>query len=280
LYFAKNKTPLGIISLGDRIKSDAKKAVSELSRLNIETVMLTGDNKITAEAVRKSIGISKAFSGILPSDKADIIAEYENNGKVACMVGDGVNDAVALAKATVGVAIGTGTDIAKESADAVIFAPSVMGAVNAITLGRATVRIIKQNLFWALCYNVIGIPLAAGVFYRLGILLPPGFSALAMSISSLFVVSNALRLRNFGKEKAKNERVNEMEKIIIIQGMMCAHCQSHAEKALNSIDGVAATVSLEENRAYVKCNSDISNEMLTKAIEDEGYTVTEIKEKV
>ena len=277
LYFAKGEKLIGTIALMDIIKEDAKDAIEALKQMKIKTVMITGDNRVTAEAVRKNAGIDEMYAEVMPQDKEEKIREIRKSGKTVIMVGDGINDAPALARADIGMAIGTGTDIAIESADIVLMKNSVTDVVNAISLSKKVMLNIKENLFWAFFYNVIGIPVAAGVFAGVGLSLTPMFAALAMSMSSVFVVSNALRLRFF-KEKGnvKIEEEKAMTKTIKIEGMMCTHCTGRVNDILNAMDGVSATVSLEEKQAVVTLDKDVSDEMLTKAITDAGYKVISI----
>ncbi len=287
LYFAQEGKMLGLIAVSDPVKPTSALAIQELKNMGVEVVLLTGDNRRTAAAVGKSLGITNVVAEVLPKDKQATVKALQVQGKRVAMVGDGINDAPALVQADVGLAIGAGTDVAIESADVVLMKSDLRDAVTAIRLSRAVIRNIKQNLFWAFFYNAIGIPLAAGVFYlALNWQLNPMFAAAAMSLSSVTVVSNALRLRLFKAQTGpviKNETKSEemkgapviMEKKIIIDGMMCAHCQAHVEKALNALPGVAATVDLEAKTATVTGNLPEDN-LLKKAVEDAGYTVTDI----
>lgn len=306
LIFAEEQNILGIIAVADVVKPTSQAAIRELKELGIEVVMLTGDNKRTAEAIRRQLDIDTVFAEVLPQDKERKISELQKSGKVVGMIGDGVNDAPALARADVGMAIGAGTDVAIESADVVLMKNDLQDAVTAIRLSKAVIRNIKQNLFWAFFYNTLGIPIAAGLFYPLlGLKLNPMIGAAAMSMSSIFVVTNALRLKFFqplGKEQRNSEEekteesvsvsdmptgnqinVNEQkeEKPMItlkIEGMMCQHCQAHVSKALNDLNGVSAEVSLEDKAAYVKTEGDVDTEVLKKAVENAGYEVVEITE--
>ena len=296
LYFAREKVMLGIIAVADTAKPTSREAVEAFKHLGIEVIMLTGDNRRTAEAIGSQLGVTEVMAEVLPQDKERKIKHLQDQGKKVAMVGDGINDAPALARADVGLAIGAGTDVAIESADIVLMKSDLLDAAAAVELSRATIRNIKQNLFWAFFYNCLGIPLAAGVFFPiLGWQLNPMFAAAAMSLSSVTVVSNALRLRLF-KSKFKsaavqipacdpetacplavpentetNEGETTMEKIIKIEGMMCPHCQAHVDKALNAIEGVTATVDLAAGTATVK--GDVSDEVLTKAVTEAGYKV-------
>ncbi len=273
LYFAKDGEFIGIIAIRDTIKKSSKNAIKELIKMGIKVIMLTGDNRTTAEAIGKEVGISHIISEVLPQDKEKEIRKLQQQGKVA-MVGDGINDAPALVRADVGIAIGNGTDIAIDSADIVLMNNDLISVANAIKLSSAVIKNIKQNLFWAFFYNVLGIPVAAGVLYTtLGVKLNPMIAAAAMSLSSVFVVSNALRLRFFNKKTTtKKEEDNKM--VIKIKGMMCTHCTGRVEAALNAIDGVNATVSLENGgEAVVELTKDVAKEVLIQTITDAGYEV-------
>lgn len=306
LYFAREKTMLGLIAVADTPKPTSKAAVAAFQDLGISVIMLTGDNIRTADAIGEQLGVTDVMAEVLPQDKERKVAELQSRGKVVAMVGDGINDAPALARANVGIAIGAGTDVAIESADIVLMKSDLMDAAAAVELSRATIRNIKQNLFWAFFYNSLGIPLAAGIFFPLlQWQLNPMFAAAAMSLSSVTVVSNALRLRLW-KSRARAEAAQEtgetgaacptgcpvipqpieikqekqggtstMEKTMKIEGMMCAHCSGRVEKALNDLPGVTATVNLEAGTATVQ--GEASNETLTKAVTDAGYTVTSIQ---
>ena len=296
LYVAEDGALLGLMACADVVKPTSKAALDAFRALGIRTVMLTGDNPTTAQAIGAELGMAEVHAGILPQDKARIVEELKTRGKVA-MIGDGINDAPALATADVGIAIGAGTDIAIEAADIVLVRGDLMDAVGAVELSRAVLRNIKENLFWAFFYNAIGIPLAAGVFFSaLGWRLSPMFGAAAMSLSSVCVVSNALRLRGFKpkyaaskpaathaaalgtpEDKQKGETI-AMEKTIQIEGMMCAHCVAHVQKALEGVAGVSAVaVSLEQGNAKVTLQSPVADEALKQAVEDAGYTVNGIQ---
>lgn len=278
LFFAKNDTLLGMIAVADTMKEDSPKAIAELKAMGIRVIMLTGDNKKTADAIGIQAGVDEVIAEVLPDGKEKAVKSYQSKGRVA-MVGDGINDAPALTAADVGIAIGAGTDIAIDAADVVLMKNSLRDAVAAIKLSRLTLRNIHQNLFWAFFYNVIGIPLAAGVWIPLfGWELNPMFGAAAMSLSSFCVVSNALRLNlckiypdsiiNYEGEEKK------MEKTIKIEGMMCGHCEATVKKALESLAQVdSAQVSHETGTAVITLSSDISDEELKNVIEDKGYTV-------
>lgn len=287
LFFAKNNSFLGIIAVADKIKNTSAQAVEELKTMGIDVIMLTGDNSKTAEHIAKQAGIDTIISDVLPDEKEQVIRKLQMDNKTVAMVGDGINDAPSLTRADVGIAIGAGTDIAIESADIVLIKSDLNDAANAIKLSKKVIKNIKQNLFWAFFYNSLGIPLAAGVlFIPFGIKLNPMIGAACMSLSSVCVVSNALRLRfvKLKKSVSKNETENitkyerliKMEKKIYIDGMMCNHCTGRVEKLLNAMEGVSATVSLEDKCAYVTLSKDIPDEQFKIAIENEGYTVTKI----
>lgn len=286
LYFVQNDALIGIIAVADTVKATSKTAVERLRALGLDVVMLTGDNRRTAAYIAAQVGVTEVIAEVLPTDKERQVRLLQEGGKKVAMVGDGINDAPALARADVGIAIGAGADVAIESADVVLMKSDLTDAVTAVRLSKAVIRNIRQNLFWAFFYNVIGIPLAAGVFYSvLGWQLNPMFAAAAMSLSSVCVVSNALRLRFFKGEpgqtpaehidtnQCKGEPIN-MEKKVIIEGMMCMHCRAHAEKALNAIPGVTATVDLESKTATV--TGDVTDEAIKAAIAEAGYQVVAI----
>lgn len=291
LYFAEDKKLLGVIAVADVVKPTSKEAIAAFRNMGIDVVMLTGDNKRTAEAIGKQMNLSKVVAEVLPQEKEKEVRKIQEQGKKVAMIGDGINDAPALARADVGVAIGAGTDVAIESADIVLMKSDLLDGVAAIQLSRAVIRNIKQNLFWAFFYNIIGIPLAAGIFYTtLGWKLNPMFAAAAMSCSSVFVVTNALRLKLFqpdfktGKITKNNiEKVQEnkeelkMKKVLSIEGMMCGHCTGRVEQALNALEGVTAQVSLDDKTATVTATENVSEEMLVKAVTDAGYTVVDIQ---
>ena len=287
LYFAKDGALLGVVSVADTPKPTSAQAVAAFKRLGIQVVMLTGDNRRTAEAVGRALGVDQVIAEVLPQDKERHVAALQAEGKRVAMVGDGINDAPALARADVGVAIGAGTDVAIESADIVLMKSDLLDAVTAVELSKKVIRNIKQNLFWAFIYNIIGIPLAAGVWYPLFHLqLSPMFASAAMSLSSVCVVSNALRLKLFKPsyvQKAElpqepglmiEKEVPTMEKKIVIEGMMCAHCQAHVEKALNALPGVTATVDLAAKTATVTGQAE--DAALKAAVEEAGYQVVSI----
>ncbi len=277
LFFAVENTFMGIIAVSDKIREDSRESVDELKRMGVRVVMLTGDNQATAAAIGKDACIDEIIAGIKPQQKEEQIRTLQTNG-IVCMVGDGINDAPALTRADVGVAIGSGTDVAIESADVVVVKSKLSDVVSAIKLSRGVRRNICENLFWAFGYNLIGIPLAAGVFIPLlGWELQPIFGAAAMSISSFLVVSNALRL-NFIKLTKKNKGEQKtMVKTLNITGMMCTHCEARVKKLLEGIDGVvSADVSHEKGTATVTLSKDISKDTFVKLIEADGYKVTSI----
>ena len=305
LLFAWDGAVHGIIAVADTVRETSRLAIRKFQAMGLQVVMLTGDNRITAEAIREELGIAEAISDVLPTEKEACIRGLQEKGHKVAMVGDGVNDAPALMRADIGIAIGAGTDIAIDSADVVLMKDSLLDVVTAIRLSRAVVRNIRMNLFWAFFYNVLGIPLAAGALYpAFQLLLSPMIGSAAMSLSSLCVVTNALRLRFFQDQenggrtaeqpKERAERCcpaggcplgleenrefeamkgeKEMKKIIMVEGMMCAHCQAHVQKALAGVDGVAeVTVDLENKRATVRLAKDVSDQTLMDAVNNAGY---------
>ena len=319
LLVAQEGRFLGVIGVADTVKATSYEAIRVWEKMGVKVIMLTGDNHRTAEAVRQKLGISEVVAEVLPQDKEKKVSELKRQGHKVAMIGDGINDAPALAAADVGMAIGAGTDVAMESADIILMKNDLRDAVTAMKLSRSVIRNIKENLFWAFFYNCIGIPLAAGVLYpSFGIRLNPMFGAAAMSLSSIFVVGNALRLRGFksgftplktgtpeaarteqettqaaveGEQcileapaeqnsKEEKERTNTMTKVISIEGMMCSHCTGTVQKALEAVEGVkAVTMSLEQKNATVELASDVADEVLTKAVVDAGYEVKGVTEK-
>ena len=283
LFFAKGGRLAGIIAVADTIKEDSPKAVKELQNMGIHVVMLTGDNERTAKAVGAQAGVDEVIAGVLPDGKESVIRSLKSKGKVA-MVGDGINDAPALTRADIGIAIGAGTDVAIDAADVVLMKSRLSDVPAAIRLSRATLRNIHENLFWAFFYNIIGIPLAMGVWIPLfGWRLNPMFGAAAMSLSSFCVVSNALRLNFFDmyrsdrdkkiKEKKKKE-TKTMEKTLKVEGMMCEHCEARVKKALEAVPGVeSAVASHKDGTAVVTLSQDVPYETLKKAVEDQDYKV-------
>ncbi|HET9570949.1 MAG TPA: heavy metal translocating P-type ATPase [Bacteroidales bacterium] len=286
LFVADETRLLGTIAVADVLKPGSRQAVQGLLKMGLEVVMLTGDRLETAQALQKELGLSQVIAGVLPTDKEKKIASLQASGKTVMMVGDGINDAPALARADVGVAIGAGSDIAIESADIVLMRNDLNDVLSAIRLSKAVIQNIRQNLFWAFFYNILGIPLAAGVFYTwFGWTLSPMIAAAAMSFSSVTVVANALRLRGF--KLTKNESSNEeiikpiiikdmKTKVLHIEGMTCMHCSARVEKALNGLDGVEAHVKLAEKTATLNVSSEISDELLKKTVADAGYEVVKI----
>ena len=284
LLFARSKKILGVIAVADVIKEDSPEAIRQLQNMGIEVVMLTGDNERTAAAVGKQAGVDQVIAGVLPDGKETEIRRLRRKGKVA-MVGDGINDAPALTRADIGIAIGAGTDVAIDVADVVLMNSKLSDVPAAIRLSRATLKNIHENLFWAFIYNIIGIPLAAGVWIPLfGWQLNPMFGAAAMSLSSFCVVTNALRLnlfdmRNAAKDKQIKRKQEEttMEKTMKIEGMMCGHCEATVKKALEALDGVDhADVSHEQDQAVVTLKEDVADDVLKKAVEDKDYNVVSI----
>ena len=278
LFFAEEERLLGVIAVADTVKSDSAEAIARLQALGRDVVLLTGDNERTAQAVASQIGVKRVLAQVLPQDKAQCVAQLQREGKRVAMVGDGINDAPALAKADVGLAIGAGTDIAIESADIVLMKSTLRDVVTAVELSGAVLRNIRQNLFWAFFYNAIGIPVAAGVLYpAFGITLNPMIAAAAMSLSSVCVVGNALRLRRYHTaEQFTHKEEATMTKTMTIEGMMCTHCSGRVESALNAIDGVSAKVDLEKKTAAVTLSADVADEVLRKAVTDAGYEVVSI----
>ncbi|MBO5301079.1 MAG: metal-transporting ATPase, partial [Peptococcaceae bacterium] len=307
LIFADNTQIVGIIGAADIVKPTSRQAIQQLKSMGVQVVMLTGDNAQTAAAIQSQLDIDEVIAEVLPQDKEQKIASLQADGKIVAMVGDGVNDAPALARANVGMAIGAGTDVALDSADVVLMKNDLLDVVTAIQLSKAVIRNIKQNLFWAFFYNCLCIPLAAGVFYNaFGLLLNPMVGAAAMSCSSIFVVSNALRLRRFNpilpdtqeivnerkeisvnilihtdkqmhsasaENNFNNEGVEPMKKTMIIEGMMCPHCQNAVTKALNGLEGVSCTVSLEDKAAYITTEGKVSDDAMKQVVIDGGYQV-------
>ena len=286
LFFSRNGMFIGMIAVADVIKEDSPRAVKELQNMGIHVVMLTGDNERTAKAIGAQAGVDEVIAGVLPDGKESVIRSLKKKGRVA-MVGDGINDAPALTRADMGIAIGAGTDIAIDAADVVLMKSRLSDVPAAIRLSRAALRNIHENLFWAFFYNVIGIPLAAGVWIPIfGWQLNPMFGAAAMSLSSFCVVSNALRLNWFKmydagrdkKIKVKNKEESTMTKTMKIEGMMCGHCEARVKKTLEALAGVdSAEVSHEAGTAVVTLNEEVSDDVLKKAVEDQDYKVLEIR---
>lgn len=308
LLFLRDKKAAGIIAVADTVRESSRAAIADFRKMGLHVVMLTGDNKVTAEAIRRELDIEEAVSDVLPTEKEACVRSYQDKGHKVAMVGDGINDAPALTRADIGIAIGAGTDIAIESADVVLMKDSLQDVVTAIELSKAVIRNIHMNLFWAFFYNILGIPVAAGaLFPAFGIRLSPMIGSAAMSLSSVCVVTNALRLRFFKPSHAPVESktsgdmeintettageaaepvqaeenkkdVSEekgrviMKKVLTVEGMMCPHCQMHVEKALAAIDGVAgAVVDLDKKSAAVELTSDVADEVLMNAVKEAGY---------
>lgn len=305
MYFANTKEVIGLIAVYDKPKPLSKIAIDELKYLGYEVRMITGDNEKTAEAIRKNLGIDEKYAEVLPQDKEKEVKNLQDKGKKVLMVGDGINDAPALARSNVSMAIGNGTDVAIESADVVLIKNNILDIVSAINLSKSTIKTIRENLFWAFFYNIIGIPLAAGVLYPFfGIKLSPMFGAFAMSLSSVFVCLNSLRLRNFKEdfknskeikkiyeneiyqnsikdENIKENNMQDLNKMVVkVNGMSCNHCKNHVEEALNSLAGIEkAEVVLDENLANVEYFGSIDEAEIKKAIEDAGYEYVSIEYK-
>ena len=285
LYFAVDNKFVGIIAVADTIKETSRQAIEDMRNMGLDVIMLTGDNAVTANAIKNKLPLSSAVAEVLPSDKEEEVRKLQQSGHKVAMVGDGINDAPALTRADVGIAIGAGTDIAIESADIVLMKSDLQDVVTSIELSHSVIKNIKENLFWAFFYNALGIPIAAGVLYGIaGLKLNPMIAALAMSFSSVFVVSNALRLRFFKPKRnniktVKNEKENiTMTKTIKINGMMCSHCTGRVGEVLNAIDGVSAEVSLDNGgQAVVTLAKDVSDDVLKKAVVDAGYEVVGIE---
>lgn len=294
MYFADSKKVIGIIAAKDMAKESSSRAIDKLKEEGFELTMVTGDNAITAEAIRKSLNIDKKFAEVLPQDKDKVVTSLQEEGKKVAMVGDGINDAPALARADIGMAIGKGSDIAIDSADVVLVKNSLLDLVNSIDLSRATIKTIKENLFWAFFYNIILIPLAAGLLYpSFGLTLNPMFAAFAMSLSSLFVCLNSLRLKRFKvladdvnkrnnvKENKMEEKMNEVKKMIVnVDGMSCNNCAKHVKNALEEVEGIKeVSVNLDDKNADVSYEGNIDVESIEKAITEAGYEYKGIENK-
>lgn len=295
LLFYKDGALAGIIAVADTVRPDSRQAVQKLKEAGIHVVMLTGDNHVTAEAIRQEVGIEQVISDVLPTEKEACIRKLQSEGHKVAMVGDGINDAPALTRADVGIAIGAGMDIAVDSADVVLMKDSLYDVVTAIRLSHSVIRNIRMNLFWAFFYNILGIPVAAGLLYPIwGLRLSPMIGSAAMSVSSVCVVTNALRLRFFkgepslesrtvsvdltvenNNEKQEEKKGNDnMKKVLVVEGMACGHCKANVEKALMGVEGVAeAVVDLEKKEALVTLAQDVSDETLTGVVTEAGYTV-------
>lgn len=286
LFFAKNKKLLGLIAVADSVRQTSAEAVMYLKQSGLRVILLTGDNRLTAGSIAKEVGIDEVIADVRPEGKEAEVGRLQDSGHRVAMVGDGVNDAPALVRADVGIAIGAGTDIAVDSGDVVLMKDSLLDVVRAIRLSGEVVKNIRTSLFWAFVYNIIGIPVAAGVLYpAFGLLLSPMIAAAAMSLSSVCVVSNALRIRLFRdnieeqpKEKELFAGDKNMKKIMVIDGMMCAHCQKRVHDVLSALDGVAEVdVNLENKTAVVVCSKEIDDKILTDAVTNAGYEVLSIK---
>jgi Cu+-exporting ATPase len=285
IFCADSKNVLGLVSLADTIKANSLQGIQQLKEMGMDVIMLTGDNKLTAHAIGSQIGNIMSISEVLPDEKESVITDLMNKGKTVAMVGDGINDAPALAKANIGIAIGAGTDIAIEAADVVLVRNDINDVAAMIKLSKTVMKNIKQNLFWAFIYNTIGIPIATGIFYPIFQWeLNPMLAAAAMSFSSVSVVLNALRLRFFHflspdtmipTNHTKNKH-NAIEKKILIEGMSCSHCSNTIETELNKIKGVEAKVDLENKTATVILHKDVKDEIIIKVITDAGYKVIRI----
>ena len=277
LIFANNDKILGVIAVSDVLKSDSKNAINSLKEMDIYTIMLTGDNSVTANSIGHEACVDKVIADVLPEEKGNIIKTLKNDGMVA-MVGDGINDAIALTNADIGVAIGAGTDIAIDSAEVVLVNNSLTDLVNAIKLSKKTLKTIRENLFWAFFYNAICIPIAMGVLAGVGLVLNPMIGAGAMSLSSLFVVTNALRLKRVKLNISNNKKEKVMNKTIKIEGMMCPHCEARVKGVLEGLgEVITAEVSHKKGCAKITLKEEISNEVLQKVIDQAGYKVLEIK---
>ena len=288
VMFAEDDRILGLIAVADMIKDDSERAIRELKNMGTHVVMLTGDNRRTAEAIGKLAGVDEAIAGVLPGQKESVIKRLQKYGKTA-MIGDGINDAPALTRADIGIAIGAGSDVAIDAADVVLMKSNLTDAAAAVRLSRKTLVNIKENLFWALIYNVLLIPLACGVYAHWGLTMNPMWGAAAMSMSSLFVVTNALRLNlfnvydtsrdkmggeiiNITEHSEENEGGNTMTKTVNIEGMMCAHCEANVKKALEALDGIeSAVVSHESGTAVIELSKDVDDDLIKQAIEDKDY---------
>lgn len=285
LFFCEDQEIMGVIAVADTVKPTSAEAIAMMCNLQLDVIMLTGDNSRTASAIAKQVDTTEVIADVLPQDKEAVVRKLQEQGKKVAMVGDGINDAPALARADVGIAIGAGMDIAIDSADMVLMKSDLLDVVTAITLSKAVIRNIKGNLFWAFFYNTIGIPIAAGLFYTIwGFKLNPMIAATAMSLSSLCVVTNALRLKLFQPYQTEHE-VNKtttlemeviMKKNIVIEGMMCGHCTGRVNDVLNEIDGVEAIVSLDTKSAEVTLTKEIANDVLVEVITNAGYKVVSI----
>ena len=285
VFFAVENKLLGIVAVADTIKPSSINAIKKFKELGLNVIMLTGDNKDTANAIKKQLDIDEVIAEVFPKDKEQKISQLKQNGKTVVMVGDGINDAPALTQANVGIAIGAGTDIAIDCADIVLLKSTLYDVVTAIELSKKVMKNIKMNLFWAFFYNILGIPVAAGILYpAFAIRLSPMIGSAAMSLSSVCVVANALRLKFFKADKANsNKNINEtnekkgkniMKKTFKVNGMMCEHCKANVEKALSSIPNITEiNIDLESKNVTVSSENEINNEEIKAVIEDAGYSV-------
>lgn len=273
IFVSNDKKLLGIIAISDTVKQTSVEAISSFKDIKIETYMLTGDNKTSAQAIGKMVGIDNIISEVLPQEKESKVRSLQEQGKIVAMIGDGINDSPALSRANVGIAIGAGTDIAIESADVVLIKSNLTDVVYLLRLSKAVIKNIKMNLFWAFFYNTIGIPLACGVLYKsFGILLNPMIAALAMSLSSICVVTNALTLRKFKRTKGEKK----MTKTIYVKGMQCEHCSNTVKKELLTLKEVNnVEVDLKTGKVDLELSKDIDNEVLKEKIEEVGYEINE-----
>lgn len=299
MYFSDEKNVIGIVAVQDRPKILSKIAINEMKKMGYKVIMITGDNEKTAEAIKKTLNIDEKYAEVLPQDKEKEVKKLQDKGKKVLMVGDGINDAPALARSDVSMAIGNGTDVAIESADVILIKNNILDIVSAIKLSKATIKTIKENLFWAFFYNVIGIPLAAGLLYpAFGLKLSPMFGAFAMSLSSVFVCLNSLRLRGFKadfeneekiqeileKEKIKNnkeKKMSELNKMIVrVNNMSCNHCKNRVEEILKNISGIEnAEVDLDKKYAEVDFSGSIDEEEIKEKINEAGYEFVGIEYK-
>lgn len=289
MYFANENKVIGLIAVQDKAKEDSKLAINELKSLGYKAIMITGDNEKTAESIRKSLNIDEKYAEVLPQDKEKVVRKLQDEGKNVTMVGDGINDAPALARANIGIAIGSGTDVAIDSADIVLIKDSLLDIVKSIKLSQMTIKIIKENLFWAFFYNIILIPLAAGILYpSTGLTLNPMFAAFAMSMSSVFVCLNSLRLRKFKDEYSKKSNINKMEEnmsqlnkmIVKVEGMSCENCAKHVTEALEKLAGIeSVNVSLKDKEAVVDYFGSVEEKEIEEAITEAGYEYKGIEYK-
>jgi copper ion binding protein len=277
IFLSADTTLVGVFAIADTLKEESPVAVQMLKNDGLRVAMVTGDNEMVAQAIAKQSGVEEYFAEALPKDKVEAVKRVKAVGGTVAMVGDGVNDSPALKEADIGIAMGNGTDIAIDSADIVLSRGDLRLVSKAVALSKATMRNIKQNLFWAFFYNCVSIPVAAGVFALIGLSLNPMIGAAAMSLSSLFVVTNALRLTRFDKKKQAIKENNEMKKTLKIDGMMCQRCVAHVEKALGGVAGVEKVeVNLKKKTAIVEISEGVLDENLVSAVTEAGYDVKKI----